>query len=301
MITPKFRARGRLRTNTSSNESSESSFDVFPNIKHEVSDLFGSKFFPARSETTIFENYKNNVDQDETKIFADIVEEPFDNQKYAQFRLKQALGLYQLNDSFQKLKFIDSFIFSYPFKIIGLILTLLQCSLALIEPVSIWWSHSNNTQQPNGYKISLYVSSIIELCIIGFHCITIFGHFYRKNSINNVSWMWYFIAILTSFCIISVSCSLCWNEYLRFHRMIRPLFFNLYWMHGIWCLEIILMTVMAVTKPFIIALSSITIFSFVVYSMFCDNSLELHGNPKMQQLKVKNGFIIPFICYCDLI
>ena len=47
------------------------------------------------------------------------------------------------------------------------------------------------------------------------------------------------------------------------------------------------MTIIAIIKPFCCALLSITIFSFVVYSMFCENALRLNDDIQMQQLAVK--------------
>eukprot|EP01083_Nonionella_stella_P213290 769438_1 len=287
MITPKFRTTKRQRSKTSvlpnTNEEalSGSSFDALATINFK-SDIFGSRLFSSRSSTAFPIGGENDgTTIDECTIISAIMEHPLDVQRYANFRLKQALGLHQLNDSFNKLNFINSFIFRDYFKTFGIFITSLQCTLVFMETVSVWkWQHS----LPTSHAISVFTSCIIELCVIMFHSLTIFAYFYRAHNIQSVEWIWKCIALVTFGCIISIECSMFCETYVRFHRMLRPLFFVLYWMRGLWCLEIIAITVAAIIKPFMIAIVSITIFSFVVYSMFCEEALRFNSNSDMQGL-----------------
>ena len=285
MINPKFRTKKRHRDSPQTAELKAES--LFDDIQH--NELYGSQIFESRDG--IFQSMEmHTVDRASIiNSFGDRIGAT--QHKYCQFKLKQAMGLYQLDDSFDKLEFINSFIFKRCFKLIGLVLTLFQCSLASIEPVSVWWTLLDNS---NSSSISIMASSIIELCIISFHCVSIFAYFYRNDRIYDATWIWWFIATVTLCSVISIICSIGCSGYLRFHRMLRPLFFSLYWMHGRWCLEVILLTVVSIIRPFLIALFSITIFSFVVFSMFCEQSLLLNHNEKMQSLAVK--FFI-FFCF----
>ena len=237
---------------------------------------FGSSFFPPRSDTSFLD-----TKIDHSTIDKSIAQNAGEKLKVANFNLKRALGVLKLNDSYQKLEFIESFIFSQWFKAIGCIITALQCAFCFLEPVSVSGTYSDAD------TMSIPVVSMVELLMLLFHGLTIAAHIYRKETIRNVPWIWWVMAVLLALAVLSVSVSLGFSTCLRFHRMIRPLFFNLYWMHGLWCFEIITMTLIKIVQPFLLALLSITIFAAVVYSMFCEHSLEIHGDAGMRKLDGK--------------
>ena len=257
MINPKFRTpKNRVKY-------------IGDNSESDIKDIFGPKFWRTKrnSLSTVVDDVSN---QDYN------IEDIIDNQQrynYANFRLKQVLGLHELNDSFQSQSLLNSLFFSQWYRFFGLFITFLQCSLLLLEPVSVWWT-------PDGthttVKNSVIQYSIIELCCIIFHCITLFVKIYAKTSLKDVHWILWLMVMITTFSVISVLISCFWINYVRFHRAFRPFFFTLYWKYGLWCLEIIVMTLIAIIKPFCVALLSITIFSGVVYSMFCEKALLSH-------------------------
>ena len=278
MITPKFRRSNRCRHSPHSQnyDGNDSDSNIFSSVN------FGSSFFPPRSNTSFL-----NTTIDQSTIEDAIHENVNETLKVANFNLRRALGVLKLNDSYHKLEFIESFIFSSWFKSVGYVLTTLQCALCYVEPVSVMKSNTEMTESIDSIN-SIRVISIMELCILMFHGMPITAQIYRRETIRNVPWIWWIMTVLLLLALLSVFISLWWSSWLRFHRMIRPLFFNLYWMQGLWCFEIITMTLIRILQPLFLALCSITIFSAVVYSMFCPHSLCIHGDPAMREL-YENG------------
>lgn len=131
--------------------------------------------------------------------------------------MKQALRIYEFNDSFhpKKQQILNSFIFSHWYKKLGLFITFLQCLLAFYEHTSVWWDKmDNNTNK-------LLTINIIEIFFILFHCINIFIRIYCKNSLSEIHWVLYFIAFMALFCNISLIISCFLNNYIRIHRIFR--------------------------------------------------------------------------------